>query len=81
MLRSANDKRRWDADEWRRYRCRGDTCSWQGLLQVSGGRRIRARDERGTSVLVRMGRTALMLLTAGGVTWGCLQALQFLTDG
>jgi hypothetical protein len=31
-------------------------------------------------VLVRMGRTALLLLLAAGLTWGCLQALQFLMN-
>ena len=80
VLRSANDKRMVDADHWRRYRCRSDSCGWQGLLPTAGRRRVRRPVGRGTPVLVRMGRTALLLLLAAGLTWGCLQALQFLMD-
>lgn len=78
MLRSANDKRRWDADLWRRYRCRSDSCSWQGLLQVSRGQRTRPSNEPGSTVLVRLARTMLLLLLAGGLAWGLMQALQFM---
>lgn len=80
VLRSANDKRMVDADRWRRYRCRSDSCGWQGLLPQAGRRRVRRPVGQGTPVLARMGRTALLLLLAAGLTWGCLQALQFLMD-
>lgn len=78
VLRSANDKRRWDADNWRRYRCRDDQCNWQGLLQV-GTRREPQRPAHGTAVLLRMGRAVLWLLLAAGLGAGGLAALQMMT--
>lgn len=78
MLRTANDKRRWDADDWRRYRCRSAACNWQGLLSAPAQRRQRSKSRGGTSILARLGRHALLLLLAGGVAWGCIQALQFM---
>ena len=80
MLRTANDKRRWDADDFRRYRCRSDNCSWQGLLQVSGNRRARPEGPASVSVLARAGRVALALLLAGGLAWGGMVALQLMLD-
>jgi hypothetical protein len=78
VLRSANDKRRWDADDWRRYRCRDDQCNWQGLLQVSG-RRQPQRQPQGTAALLRMGRAMLWLMLAVGLGAGGLAALQLMT--
>lgn len=43
VLRTANDKRRWDSDEWRRYRCRDAMCNWQGLLTARRRRLPRGR--------------------------------------
>lgn len=76
VLRNANDKRRWDADHWRRYRCRSSTCSWQGLLAVQ--RRRQRSPGSGGPMVLRMGRAALLLLLAAGVTWGGISALQFM---
>ena len=78
VLRSANDKRRWDADDWRRYRCRDDQCNWQGLLQV-GGRRQRQRPAHGAAALLRMGRAMLWLVLAAGLGVGGVAALKLMT--
>ena len=78
VLRTANDKRRWDADDWRRYRCRSDTCGWQGLLRVSSQRRVRSTVSSGPSALARVARTAAIMGLAAGATWLGLQALQFM---
>lgn len=78
VLRSANDKRRWDADAWRRYRCRDDGCNWQGLLRVARRRRRAARPATGAAVLARMGRVTLVLLMVVGLAWGGLVALQLM---
>lgn len=32
--RTANDRRRWDAEQWHRYQCTSERCHWQGLLRV-----------------------------------------------
>lgn len=79
VLRSANDKRRWDAEDWRRYRCRSDDCGWQGLLQVSSSRTPpRSADAGGSSVALRMGRAVLLMALAGGLAWATLNGLQFM---
>jgi hypothetical protein len=78
VLRTANDKRRWDADSWRRYRCRSDRCDWQGLLSAAGRRRRTSTSASGGAVLARMGRVALLLLMAIGLGWGGLVALQLM---
>jgi hypothetical protein len=80
VLRTSNDKRRWDADEFRRYRCRSDTCGWQGLLLVAGRRRTRAQSKGEISILARAGLVALGALLAGGVAWGAMIALQAMLD-
>jgi hypothetical protein len=79
VLRSANDKRRWDADDWRRYRCRDDQCNWQGLLQVSSRRHQPQRPAHGAAVLLRMGRAMLWLMLAVGLGAGGLAALKLMT--
>lgn len=76
VLRTANDKRRWDADEWRRYRCRDTMCNWQGLLP----RKRRGQRAAGPGATpgraVRRGLRALpWLLLAAGVGAGGLLAL------
>lgn len=81
VLRSENDKRRWDADDWRRYRCRNEHCDWQGLLVVSDRPPRPPRRPRGSSLLARMGRTMLYWLLAGGLAWVGLQVLGSLIDG
>lgn len=79
VLRSANDKRRWDADDWRRYRCRSDDCNWQGLLQVSSSRTPPTTDAaQGSSMALRMGRAVLLMAMAGGLAWAALNGLQFM---
>ena len=78
MLRSANDKRRWDADQWRAYRCRSDTCTWRGLLAVSERRRVRLQSVHTLPGVLRVGLYALLMLLAAGLTWGCMMALQFM---
>lgn len=78
VLRSASDKRRSDADHWRRYRCRDDRCNWQGLLRVKRHRRAVAAPG-GVAVLARLGRAMLLLLMAAGLAWGGMLALQLMT--
>lgn len=79
MLRTANDKRRWDADDWRRYRCRSDRCDWQGLLAAPRHRRRPSPvTQGGVAALARMGRVTMMLLMAAGLAWGCYFALQLM---
>lgn len=80
VLRTSNDKRRWDADEFRRYRCRNDNCGWQGLLLVAGRRRTRATGKGEISILARAGLVAAGALLAGGVAWGAMVALQAMLD-
>lgn len=80
VLRSSNDKRRWDADDFRRYRCRSDGCSWQGLLQVAGRRRVRMQGGAEMSMMTRVGLVVLGALLAGGLTWGAIVALQAMMD-
>lgn len=58
VLRTANDKRRWDSDAWRRYRCRDAMCNWQGLLEMHRRRATRRRQ----GVLPRLARLARALL-------------------
>ncbi len=85
MLRNANDKRRWDADQFRRYRCRRGLCSWQGLLPVSQRRRESAsrpheRADRGDGHgVMRLGRFALLALVVAGLAWGSITALHYMT--
>lgn len=76
MLRTANDKRRWDADNWRRYRCRDEACDWRGLLPTVH-RAARPHDAR--SILRRSGRAVVMLLVAGALTWSGMQVLRYMT--
>lgn len=76
VLRSANDKRRWDAEAWRRYRCSDAMCNWQGLLP----RKPRAGSAaQPAAAHRRMGRRAARmlpwLLLAAGVGVGGLFAL------
>lgn len=78
-MRSANDKRRWDADEWRRYRCRSDTCGWQGLLRVEERDAVRPEAPGATATALRMLRWLLLLALVGGLTWGGVETLQLLT--
>lgn len=81
VLRTANDKRRWDADDYRRYRCRNDRCDWQGLLPVKHrGRRPRSRQQAivDASPSVRLARAALLLALAGAVAWAGMQAVEFM---
>lgn len=79
-MRSANDKRRWDADEWRRYRCRSDQCGWQGLLRVDE-RDVQEPQAPGTTATaLRMLRWLLLLALVGGLTWGGVETLQLLTE-
>ncbi|HNU10520.1 MAG TPA: hypothetical protein PKJ45_04045 [Rubrivivax sp.] len=79
VLRSANDKRRWDADDWRRYRCRDAMCNWQGLLSTGGRRRREPRPARGAVQLARrIARILLALLLALGVGAAALLALQWM---
>lgn len=78
VLRSANDKRRWDADAWRRYRCRDDRCNWQGLLRVARHRRRASPPASGVAALARMGRITLLLLMTVGLAWGGIVALQLM---
>jgi len=80
VLRTENDKRRWDADDFRRYRCRSDHCNWQGLLMVDPERRAPAGGGRGGSVIARAGRFALGLLLAAGLAWAGMVALQAMLD-
>ena len=80
MLRTENDKRRWDADDFRRYRCRSDHCTWQGLLMVDAERHAPPAGARGRSILVRTGRFALGLLLAGGLAWAGMVALQAMLE-
>jgi len=79
VLRSESDKRRADADHFRRYRCRSDGCDWQGLMTVSERRRAAPEaSESGTSALTRVGRALLLLLLAGALAWGGMRTLQFM---
>lgn len=79
VLRSESDKRRIDADHYRRYRCRSDGCDWQGLMTVSERRRgDQGPDHGDASVLTRVGRALLLLLAAGSLAWGGMRALQFM---
>jgi len=78
VLRTANDKRRWDADDWRRYRCRSDGCGWQDLLEVSADRQGPRQAAPAASTLLRVLRAALLLLAAGGLAWGAMLLLEFL---
>lgn len=80
VLRTANDKRRWDAEDFRRYRCRSDTCGWQGLLQVGGRTRLRSDSKGQTSVLARASMLAAGALLAAGVAWGAVAALVAMLD-
>lgn len=76
VLRSANDKRRWDANDWRRYRCRDPMCNWQGLLSTRKLRRHKPAHGRPPAQLLRRGaRVLLWLLLAAGVGAGSLAAL------
>lgn len=80
ILRTANDKRRWDAESWRRFRCR--KCDWQGLLPRSphdDNNDTRVQTRSGSLTLTRAGRAALLLLLAGVVVWGAVLALQMMT--
>ncbi len=80
MLRTENDKRRWDADDFRRYRCRSDHCTWQGLLMVGDERHAPSDGRRGGSAIVRAGRFALGLLLAAGLAWVAMVALQAMLE-
>ncbi len=77
VLRNANDKRRWDAENWRRYRCRNTQCTWQGLLGVSKRRRLRPGQGGALAGAGRAFRVALLALLVAGLTWGSITALQF----
>lgn len=82
ILRTANDKRRWDADDWRRYRCRGEACSWQGLMQASGrGRKRRSAPAQPTVTTARprWALTLLAMLLAAALSWGAMQTLALMT--
>ena len=81
MLRTDNDKRRWDADRWHRYRCCNDHCDWQGLLEVLPRPHPPPVRPRGGSTLARVGRTMVYWLLAGGLAWAALQVLGTLIDG
>lgn len=74
VLRTANDKRRWDAQAWRRYRCRDAMCNWQGLLPARRRRPSRPRPGAART-LRRLARALLWLLLAGLVAGGGLAAL------
>lgn len=63
VLRTANDKRRWDSDAWRRYRCRDAMCNWQGLLAARPRREPRPRGGGGRA-LRHLVRALLWLLLA-----------------
>lgn len=79
VLRTANDKRRWDADDWRRYRCRDPMCNWQGLLSARGRRRREAESARGAGqTALRILRVLLGLGLAVGVGAAALLALQWM---
>lgn len=78
VLRTATDKRRWDADAWRRYRCRDEHCNWQGLLRVVRRHRPSGRPKGAVAVLARMGRMTLLLLLVAGLAWGGVVALQLM---
>jgi hypothetical protein len=80
VLRTENDKRRWDADDFRRYRCRSDHCTWQGLLMVAAERRAPSNGARSGSAILRAGRFALGLLLAGGLAWAGMVALQAMLE-
>ncbi len=78
VLRTANDKRRWDSDAWRRYRCRDAMCNWQGLLSARR-RHPATRRRRGLgSALGRMARALLWLLLALLVAAATLAALNMM---
>lgn len=82
ILRTANDKRRWDADDWRRYRCRGEDCDWQGLMQASGrGRKRRSTPAQPTVTTARprWALTLLAMLLAAALSWGAMQTLALMT--
>jgi len=78
VLRTDNDKRRWDADDWRRYRCRDPQCNWQGLLSVARRRRHPQQPVHGTAALLRMGRAMLWLALAAGLGAGGFAALRLM---
>jgi hypothetical protein len=81
VLRTANDKRRWDADDWRRYRCRGTTCGWRGLLPAkpaTTSREERRKPQARAATLTRAGRAGALWLLMAGVAWSGVLALQYL---
>lgn len=83
ILRTANDKRRWDAESWRRFRCR--QCEWQGLLptseHIAQSARSGRQGGRGLVLLGSAGRVMVLLLLAGALVWGAMLALQLMTGG
>jgi predicted RNA-binding Zn-ribbon protein involved in translation (DUF1610 family) len=81
VMRSENDKRRWDAEQWHRYHCRNEQCDWQGLLRVAQRPPQSPRRPLNHSLLARLGRGMLYWLLAGGLAWTGLQALKALIDG
>jgi hypothetical protein len=81
VLRTANDKRRWDADDWRRYRCRSTACAWRGLLparEATPSRADRRKPQDRAAALTRAGRTGVLWLLMAGVAWSGVMALQYL---
>lgn len=71
ILRTANDKRAWGAEQWRRYRCR--SCDWQGLMEVSERHLPGGLPRRRPSLLRRIGRIVVLVLVttllAGSGLW------------
>lgn len=78
VLRTPFDKRRSDADAYRRYRCRSDHCSWNGLLRVNKSRRFARRTVTPRSPFVQAARVLVVMSVATGAAWGAVQALTFM---
>ena len=78
--REPGDKLLHDADTWRRYRCRNESCRWGGLLQAH--RRHRNHLEQVDSIprVVRITAAALALLAVAGLSWGLFHMLAGLID-
>lgn len=78
--REPGDKLLADADSWRRFRCRNESCRWGGLLEVH--RRHRNQLEQVDSIprVVRMVAAAMALLLVAGLSWILFQMLGSLID-
>lgn len=77
ILRTENDRRRWDAERWRRYHCRH--CAWQGLMRPHTHRHRSAAPAPALPLPLRIGRAAALMLLAVLVGAAALYMLRMLT--